>query len=67
MTPEEKRIELLENSIYEARRFIKKAESAITAYKKGDGDSFRCSEFASAKRASLDLSKVLVSLRKTIY
>ena len=66
MTPEEKRIELLENSIYEARRFIKKAESAIKAYKNG-ADTFRCAENASAKRASLDLSESLIKLRKTTF
>ena len=63
------RKETLNKAIEEARRFIKLAEIAVDEIKEhqNNGGRFEPSpsrKFAAAKRASLDLSAVLVELRK---
>lgn len=61
----EAKIELYEDAIFEALRFVKKARLAVKALKV-DGYSYMngCKETGSAKRSSMDLSRVLSELRK---
>jgi len=60
------RRQFLAKSIYEAERFIEKAKLAQKRYTELDkGKYLPCNmaEFASAKRASMDLTRVLAKLR----
>ncbi len=57
----------LDFAIFEAERFIKKAKEAQKALKAGTEDSYRSKSFAAAKRASLDLSSSLATLRHSNY
>lgn len=58
-----KTIDAYREAINEAKRFIDRAEKAINVI--GKEDFFWSSpETASAKRASMDLSKALVKIRK---
>ena len=50
--------EKYETAISEAKRFIQKAEKAITA------DSYDVKANAAAKRASMDLTRALADLRR---
>lgn len=53
-------------AISEAKRFISAAQSALNLADKTAGDSmWQCKENASAKRASLDLTRVLADMRRS--
>lgn len=65
--PEKRMIQRLEDAVFEAKRFKKKAELAISMLKSGQEDAFRSSANAAAKRASMDLTKALASLRRSPY
>jgi len=57
-------IEKINKSVLEARRFLKKADEAIKRIK-SEGEYFYCSkETGAVKRASMDLSRELVNLRR---
>lgn len=59
--------EQLQKSINEANRFLSKAKAAIVAIDKIEKTGFAfasCKEVASAKRASMDLTRSLVAVRK---
>ncbi len=56
-------IEKVEEAIYEARRFIKKAELAVERV--GSSKYFYCSkETAACRRSSMDLTRSLAELKK---
>lgn len=61
---EDRIVDRLDEAISEAERFLARAKLAQKVLKAGDGTAYRCHEFAAAKRASLDLATVLVSLRR---
>ena len=55
----------LNEAIFEAERFIKKAKEARTRYTAEKWSAFwSCKEAAAAKRASMDLSRALVRVRR---
>lgn len=60
---QDNQIEKLTKCINEAGRFVNKAREAIKRLK--DDEVFSCKEMASAKRSSMDLSRVLTDLRKS--
>ena len=53
----------LDFAIFEAERFIKKARDAKIMLKAGHEGNYRSFSFAAAKRASMDLSRALSTLR----
>lgn len=56
----------LKEAISEAKRFIQKAENALSVLKADEyPDMVRSAETAAARRASLDLTRALANLRKT--
>ncbi|MAG24990.1 hypothetical protein CMI47_05360 [Candidatus Pacearchaeota archaeon] len=57
-----KRIEALEEAACEATRFIEAADAAIADLKEKNATD-RSNAFASAKRASMDLTRSLASMR----
>ena len=61
---EDRIVDRLDEAISEAERFLARAKLAQKALTAGSGTAYRCHEFAAAKRASLDLATVLVSLRR---
>jgi lipid II:glycine glycyltransferase (peptidoglycan interpeptide bridge formation enzyme) len=63
----EKATSRLDAAITEAERFLKKAKLARVKFKPGDEDTYHSSSFASAKRASMDLTRTLSDLRKSLY
>ena len=56
-------LKLLEEAIFEAKRFLKKAEECKKRFKSDDYAKYKCKEAGSAKRASLDLSRTLSKMR----
>jgi len=54
----------LQEAIHEAKRFLKRAEIALAKMKTDPMASYRCTEAATAERASLDLSRCLAELRR---
>lgn len=59
------KIALLQEAKSEAKRFIKKADLAIARLESDNMASISgCKELASAKRASMDLTRVLAEVRK---
>lgn len=64
---EERRLKQLRDAVDEAKRFQARAEAAIVAIEAKTGDAYRCTEFAAARRASMDLTRVLAQMRKSIY
>lgn len=52
------------DAVYEAKRFIKKAEEAIKVLVDDEYATFGCKETAAAKRSSMDLTRALAQLRK---
>lgn len=63
MTRQEK-IDKYTQAIEEAQRFINKSQAAIVRLLNDQYAQYGCKETASAKRASLDLSRVLAELRR---
>ena len=59
----EQKIKALEESIYEAKRFIKKSDMAIARMKGDKWNPSYTKEMGSAKRASMDLTRSLVAVR----
>ena len=64
---EELRMRQLRHALDEAKRFQRCAEAAINAYESETGNAYRCVEYAAAKRASMDLTRALVPLRRSVY
>jgi hypothetical protein len=65
---DKKRVNRLRNAIYEANRFIQKAELAANQIEDGNfiiGAGHP--EFAAAKRSSMDLTRSLAVLRRSLY
>jgi hypothetical protein len=60
-------IERLTDSINEAERFLDKAKIAKLRIESNQESSYNSKSFAAAKRASLDLSRLLVILRKSLF
>lgn len=60
------RKEQLQDAIKEAKRFIKKAQETLLTIDAGTFDYFHSPELAAAKRASMDLQKTLVAIRKKV-
>lgn len=57
----------IREAVAEAQRFISRAEEALAAVKEVHGYKYCIgSEFAAARRASLDLTKALARMRKSI-
>ena len=58
--------EQLEAAIIEAQRFVKVASKAVYTINQLENDSAKasCKEVAAAKRASMDLTRQLVGVRK---
>ena len=65
MSVNEKYIDNLNAAIREAERFIEKAELAVERIKSEGGYYYSAKEVASAKRASMDLTRSLVSVRSS--
>ena len=66
MDNKEKKIHKYTKAISEAKRFIKRADEAKGELMKGNLSYMTgCKETAAAKRASMDLTRVLAELRKT--
>jgi hypothetical protein len=61
----ENKIENLNKAILEAERFIEKAELAVIAIERDGNYQYSFKDLASAKRASMDLTRALVSVRST--
>lgn len=57
----------LRRSLVEAERFINRVEAALTSIENNTYDSSYSPEYAAVKRASMDLQRTLVDLRKTPY
>jgi hypothetical protein len=53
------KIELTEESIAEAMRFVKRAKLTVVALKSEEYDSWNCPEWAATKRSAIDLGKEL--------
>ena len=64
---EELRMQQLRHAIDEAKRFQRRAEAALNAFESETGNACWCAEFAAAKRASMDLTRALVPLRRSVY
>ena len=63
-TPNDRRKNRLDEAILEAERFIRKAKQAIA---KLEGEwAYGSVEYAAAKRASMDLTRALTPLRKSV-
>ena len=58
-------LENLKQAKEEAERFIKKAEVAINHLETDEWAAYRSIHVASAKRASMDLTRALVFVRKS--
>lgn len=52
------------DAVYEARRFIKRAEAAVEAIDAENGSWGAGKQIAAAKRSSMDLTRSLVAIRK---
>ena len=61
------KIQIYEETIQEAKRFILKANLAVKQLKKDEYAKYGCKETATAKRASMDLTRKLVEIRKPIF
>lgn len=59
---EQRRIQQYQEAVSEAERFVRLAGRAINRLR--EGGTFGSKETAAAKRASMDLSRALSSLRK---
>ena len=57
----------LENAISEAYRFIQKAEEAIHRLKTDEYSCYGSHQTATAKRASMDLTRSLVAVRNPYH
>lgn len=57
-------IQQYETAIFEAKRFIKRAEDAIAELNDHHRVSYTSKANAAAKRSSMDLSNALVQIRK---
>lgn len=57
----------LRYAIQEAERFIKRAKVAIKAANEGYDTWYQNQYIAAAKRASMDLTRALVFVRKSVY
>jgi len=62
-----KKVKRLRDAVFEAQRFIQRANKAADQIEEGNADWYRHPEFAAAKRASLDLSRSLAELRSSLY
>lgn len=62
-----KRVKKLEESIHEAERFLAAARTAVEDIRQERYSSGYFTTFAAAKRASMDLTRSLARLRKTIW
>lgn len=58
------RIDKLEIAIEESERFLARAKAARKKLKENEWAKYGCKETASAKRASLDLTRALSDLRR---
>ncbi|MBU0847353.1 hypothetical protein KKH23_09245 [Patescibacteria group bacterium] len=61
---DQKKINKITECIQEAERFIRKAEAWRDRLLTDYDSQYGCKESASAKRSSMDLSRVLTELRK---
>ncbi len=64
----DQKIEQLDDAIQEAERFIRRAREAVKACESEWASKYRrayAKELASAKRASMDLTRALVFVRKS--
>ena len=57
-------VEKLDKAIMEAKRFIAKAMTAKKRLKDNKYASFGCKDTGAVRRASMDLTNVLVDIRK---
>jgi len=62
-----KKVNRLRNAVFEANRFISRAQKAADQIELGEVIGATHLEFAAAKRASMDLSRALSELRKSLY
>ena len=60
----EQKLDLYRAAIYEAHRFIEKAEVAVKRLRDDKFADFGCKETGAAKRSSMDLSRALADIRK---
>ena len=67
MNVKERKIERLKAAIEDAKRFIAKANAAVSAFEKCEEPNHNSKSFASAKRASMDLSRSLADVRCNPY
>lgn len=65
-TPTDRRIQQLEAAILEAGRFQAAARRAIQRLRDDPSAVWCCPEMAAVKRASMDLTKSLPALRKSV-
>lgn len=63
MSDSENKVDILNDAIIEAQRFIDKANKAKERLINDRYASFACKEMAAAKRASMDLTRSLVAVR----
>ena len=63
MSDSENKVDILNDAIIEAQRFIDKANEAKERLINDRYASFGCKEMAAAKRASMDLTRALVAVR----
>lgn len=64
---EKERVQQLTEAIDAAELFVRRAKAARQAFKTGTGDTYRCVEFASVKRVSMELTRALVPIRRSLY
>ena len=63
---ERARVQQLTEAIDAAELFVQRAKAARQAYETGTGDAYRCTEFAAARRASMELTRSLVPIRRSL-
>jgi hypothetical protein len=64
MTPKEKKINNVVDAVDEAHRFIKRADAYIQRLATDKWAEYSCKESAAMKRASMDLTRALVKIRR---
>ncbi|MBK9005291.1 MAG: hypothetical protein IPM41_16010 [Sphingomonadales bacterium] len=62
-----KKVKRLRDAVFEANRFITKAQLAADQIEQGEVFGATHLEYAAAKRSSMDLTRALSELRKSLY
>jgi flagellar hook-basal body complex protein FliE len=67
MTTKDTALSRIDEAMTEASRFLKKAKEAKAQFKAGNEDTYHSKSYAAAKRASMDLTRTLAALRRSLY